>query len=300
VAPVILASMLEQTHAGALGALFPGQGSSVSNCRAIIERHCARLHSDAVKLLGGDPLERAVQGTRYAQPAIFLASLAGWRATRQACAEPSAFAGHSLGEITALTAAGIFAADDALELVVLRARLMDEAVTDGPPGGMVAILKGTVEQAERVALRNGLHVANYNAPGQTVLSGPLDALDAAGHDARSLGLGVLKLGVSGPFHSPSLSRAREPFFRAISTLALNAAPAPVLSSLTAEPFTEPARELADALTAPVRWSETMLALDRLGIDAYLDVGPDRVLERLAKRNLNSIQLIDRESLGVFA
>lgn len=289
--------MLDRTHPAVL---FPGQGSSVAASRPIVERHCARLHATAAKLLGADPLDRAEHGTRFAQPAIFLASLAGWRAARQAGTEACAFAGHSLGEVTALTAAGVFAAEDALELVVLRARLMEESVAGSPAGGMVAILKGTVAQAERIALQNGLHVANYNAPGQTVLSGPLEALDAAGRDARSLGLRALKLSVSGPFHSPALAGAREPFRKALSSVTCEPASGPVLSSFTAAPFTDPAGELAAALSAPVRWRETMLALDRLGAGAYLDIGPDRVLEGLAARNLPGAELIDRESVCALA
>jgi len=282
--------MLERTTAAVL---FPGQGAATGESRPLVEAHCERLYATARELLGADPFERADESTRYAQPAIYLASLAGWRACAQAGIAPFAFAGHSLGEVSALAAAGVLSADDALALVVLRARLMEEA-TASAAGGMLAILKGTVEQAEQLALHHDLHVANYNAPGQTVLSGELEALDDAARDARGQGLRALRLNVSGAFHSPALDPARERFRAALATVSFGRPAAPVFSSMTAAPFTDPAAELAAALTEPVRWSETMLALARLGAGAYIDVGPDRVLERLAARNVGGAELIDRE------
>lgn len=285
--------MLERTSAAVL---FPGQGAATGGSRPLVEGHCDRLYASARELLGADPFERADESTRYAQPAIYLASLAGWRACAQAGIAPCAFAGHSLGEVSALAAAGALGAQDALELVVLRARLMEEA-TVSTPGGMLAILKGTVEQAEQIALHNDLHVANYNSPGQTVLSGELPALDRAARDARDEGLRALRLNVSGAFHSPALEPARERFREVLRTVPFGQPSAPVFSSMTAAPFTDPAAELADALTAPVRWSETMRALERLGAGAYVDAGPDRVLERLAARTVGGAELIDREALS---
>jgi [acyl-carrier-protein] S-malonyltransferase len=286
--------MLERAAAAIL---FPGQGAAVNESRPLVESQCERLYATARKALGGDPFELADQSTRYAQPAIYLASLAGWRACAQAGVTGYAFAGHSLGEISALTAAGVLGADDALELVMLRGRLMEEA-TATTPGGMLAILKGTVEQAEQIALRNHLHVANYNAPGQTVLSGGVDGLDSATSEARDQGLRALRLNVNGAFHSPALAPVRDRFRKALAEIPFGRPSAPVLSSMSAAPFTDSASELAAALTEPVRWSETMLALARLGSASYLDVGPDRVLERLATRNLDDPQLIDREGLRV--
>lgn len=275
--------------------LFPGQGASAAESRPLVESHCGRLYAAALERLGDDPLERADESTRYAQPAIYLASLAGWRACAHAGVTAFAFAGHSLGEIAALAAAGVLAPEDALELVVLRACLMEEASAPAP-GGMIAILKGSVEQAEQIALHNNLHVANYNAPGQTVLSGEIDGLDGAASEARAQGLRALRLNVSGAFHSPSITPARERFRQALREVSFGRPSAPVFSSMTAAPFSDPAEELAAALTKPVRWSETMLALERLGAGVYLDVGPDRVLERLAPRNLAAPELIDLEEL----
>lgn len=288
--------MLQQTRAAIL---FPGQGASVADATVIVEEHCHELHARATELLGADPLEHAQQSTRYAQPAVFLASLAGWRALADTGIEPHAFAGHSLGELAALTAAGVLTAETALALVVLRGNVMDE-IASTTQGGMLAILKGSVEQAERLALGHGLRVANYNAPGQTVLSGARDKLDAAAQDARSQGLRALHLSVSGAFHTPALRPARVRFQQALTSVTLRPASAPVISSMTAAPFTDPVNQLGAALINPVRWSETMTALEQLGAPAYLDVGPDHVLERLVLRNLGDVNVIDRANLGVHA
>jgi [acyl-carrier-protein] S-malonyltransferase len=288
--------MLERTRAAIL---FPGQGAEVTDFKPIVEEHCRGLHSHAGEMLGADPLEHADLSTRFAQPAVFLASLAGWRALTYAGIEPYAFAGHSLGEIAALTAAGALEAEDALRLVVLRGRLMDEIATTAH-GGMLAVLKGSVEQAERLALGHGLRVANYNAPGQTVLSGALGGLDAAARDARAQGLRALHLSVAGAFHTPALRPARVRFQQALTSTTMKAPSAPVISSMTAAPFTDPVNQLGAALINPVRWSETMATLEQLGAPGYVDVGPDHVLERLVPHNLVGAKVIDRANLGVHA
>ena len=288
--------MLDRTSAAIL---FPGQGASVTGSRPLVEEHCPRLYLRAREHLDADPFEHAERSTRFAQPAVFLASLAGWRAAESAGIDPCAYAGHSLGEIAALTAAGVLAPGDALELVVLRGRVMDE-VSSITRGGMVAILKGTVEEAERLALAHGLRVANYNAPAQIVLSGPLEGLDAATRDARAQGLRALRLAVSGAFHTPALRPARVQFQQALKAVTIKPARGPVFSSMTAAPFTDPVNQLGAALINPVRWAETMKALEQLGPPGYLDIGPDRILERLVPRNLGDVNIIDRANLGAHA
>lgn len=280
--------------------LFPGQGSSVAGSESLIERHCCDLYARAQELLGVDPLQLAGESTRYAQPAIFLASLAGWRALEKSGVSVTAFAGHSLGELTALSAAGVFDAEDGLRLVVMRGRLMDEAACLETAGGMLAILKGSDQQAERLAEDCGVSVANYNAPGQVVLSGPNESLTRAADTARAWGLRALHLSVAGAFHSPAIAAAREPFRRALSAIARRPATQPVFSGLTAAPFRDEPHELAAALCAPVRWTDTMRALERLHPRSFIDVGPDEVLARLTSRNLPHATVASVENLGVLA
>ena len=279
--------------------LFPGQGSSLAGARDLVETHCSDLHQLSCGLLGQDPFDHASESTLYAQPATFLASLAGWAALGE-IDQPVAFAGHSLGEITALTAAGVFDAEGALRLVILRAALMADATRGGEPGGMLALLKGVPGQADAIAAACGVVVANDNAPGQAVLSGPLDRLRQAAGVARGQGLRAIALDVSGAFHSPAVDAAREPFERAVRSHRLGVPYGAVFSGLTAAPFVDIPKELADALIRPVRWRETMTALRALGVTSFIDVGPDRVLARLAERNLPGCTVITSEALVVDA
>jgi len=144
--------------------LFPGQGASVAGAGVLVGEYCPELLERCVEALGGDPFERAAESTRFAQPAIFLASIAGWRSLDGAGIEPRAFAGHSVGELSALTAAGVLRAQDGLELVILRGRLMHDAAAAGAGGGMLAVLKGMIADAEQLAETFGLTLATPLGP----------------------------------------------------------------------------------------------------------------------------------------
>jgi [acyl-carrier-protein] S-malonyltransferase len=269
--------------AGATAFLFPGQGVSLSGSRGIVAETCPQPYERCCELLGEDPFDRAGESTRFAQPAIFLTSIARW--IRLNAGPPSALAGHSLGEVSALTVAGALSLDAALSLVVTRGALMADAAEREGDGGMLAVLKGTFDDARELCHIHGVDIANDNAPGQTVLSGDHEALDAAAADARARGLRAMRLDVAGAFHSPAMQSACEPFRRALEIVDIVEPRAPVFSSMTAAPFRDVRAELARALVHPVRWRETMLALHANGARRFVDVGPDRVLARLAERNL---------------
>ena len=263
--------------------LFPGQGSHVPGMRDLVAAHAPDLLDRCLHLVGDDPFELAGESTRFAQPAIFCASVAGWRALDDDVRDDVvAVAGHSLGEFAALVAAGALDARAALELVVLRGRLMAEA----GGGTMLALLGADDETAEALAFRHAVTVANYNSPGQVVLSGPADALDDAATAARAHGLRAMELGVAGAFHSPAMQPAAGAFSRALDNASFAAPRIPVISCATAAPLTDPRRELVAALTTPVRWTATMRALAEVA-DTFVDVGPGRVLHKLVKRNLET-------------
>src|SRR4051794_13766905 len=266
--------------------LFPGQGSltpdSAEHARAV----CPRLVEIATELVGDDPFKLAHERTDYAQPAIFLASMAGWR--EREAEHVVAMAGHSLGELSALAAAGALAVEDALELVVVRGRLMKQA-GQGNGGGMVALLGGDPDAAGQLAAENGLSIANDNAPGQLVLSGPLAGVDAIKREARERGFKALQLDVAGAFHSQSVASAHQPFLEALRAVKWHAPDVPVISGATVSLFGDPPQQLADALIAPVRWREVMALLFDLGARDFVDVGPGRVLARLVPRNLPALE-----------
>jgi [acyl-carrier-protein] S-malonyltransferase len=271
--------------------LFPGQGSQTPEMRDLVVEVAPELLSIAVEVVGEDPFPRAGEGTNFAQPAIFCASLAGWAALGHP--QGDLMAGHSLGELAALVAAGSLSEREGLELVALRGRLMQEAGERAGDGGMVALLgAGAAEHAAEIADARGLAVANDNSPQQVVLSGSRAALPDAAEHAKTLGLRAMALPVTGAFHSPMMASAVPEFAAALERAEIRAPRVPVLSAVTAEPFDDVRRGLLDALTMPVRWRETMLALHGLGADRFVEVGPGRVLTGLAKRTLRDVELVN--------
>jgi malonyl CoA-acyl carrier protein transacylase len=234
------------------------------------------------ELVGEDPFDRVAESTRFAQPAIFCASLASWTRIADRVA-PRAMAGHSLGELSALAASGALDEHDALRLVVVRAELMARSGEASGDGTMLALVGGTPARAGALASRHGVFVANDNAPDQVVLSGERAELEAAAAAAKVDGLRVVSLPVAGAFHSPHMAAAVEPFRVALQQVEFHAPTVPVLSCASARPFVDPVGELAKALVHQVRWRETMLALASHGANTFIDVGPGRVLARLARR-----------------
>jgi [acyl-carrier-protein] S-malonyltransferase len=271
----------------ATAVLFPGQGVSLAGAQEPVRDACRELYERCCVLLGDDPFERAGESTRFAQPAIFLASIAGWRSLN--AGTPLALAGHSLGELSALAAAQALTLEDALSLVVLRGSLMADAAQRNGDGGMLALLKGTPTQARALAQTHGVVIANDNAAGQVVLSGARAALTLAALDARRQGLRAMRLDVAGAFHSPAMAAARGPLHAALDAVTIAEPRITVFSSMTAAPFRDIPRELADAIVRPVRWRATMAALAELGAVRYVDTGPDRVLARLVARNLPGVE-----------
>jgi [acyl-carrier-protein] S-malonyltransferase len=256
---------------------------------ALVAEHAPDLLDRALALCGDDLFDRVDESTRYAQPAIFCASVAGWNRAAPLSEPPVAVAGHSLGEFAALVAAEAVDADAALELVALRGNLMADASEGAGGGSMLALLKASVEDAARLAAAHGVVVANDNAPGQLVLSGARDALAAVAEDARAEGLRAMSIGVEGAFHSSAMEPAVRPFADALAETRFRAPAFPVVSCLTGAPLTDPARELADALTNPVRWTTAMRALADLGARRFLDAGPGHVVAKLVRRNIRDAE-----------
>ncbi len=271
---------------GATAILFPGQGSHTEDMRDEV----ARVRPDLLELVseavGEDPFPRVNDGTNFAQPAIFCASLAGYEALGRP--KGDFMAGHSLGELAALVAAGAVSERDGLELVVLRGALMGQA----EEGGMLALLgRGAAEQAPELAESHGLTVANDNSPQQVVLSGPRNKLPEAERAGTALGLRAMQLDVTGAFHSPLMAAAVRPFEEALKRVEFTPPRVPVMSAVTTEPFDDIPLRLAQALTHPVRWRETMLALHELGVERFIEVGPGKVLTGLVKRTLKDVELV---------
>ena len=270
-----------------IAAIFPGQGSHADGMDEPWRGH--PILERGLELLDEDPFERLDEGTRFQQPAIFLCSVAAWEQWREECpgeaAEVRAAAGHSLGEYAALVAAQVLRFDDAVLLVAQRAAAMADA-GELADGGMAAMLGGEDQAVRALAARLGLTVANDNAPGQLVLSGPAAKVEEALELARDeTGARARRLDVSGAFHSPLMEPAAARLAAALDRVELQPARFPVYANGSAAPFADVRRELSENLLRPVRWRETLLALRAAGVDRFVEHGPGAVLTGLVKRTL---------------
>ena len=279
--------------------LFPGQGSQYvgmardlydtnSIARDIIDRADGVLGTKLSWTMFEGP-EEELRQTANAQPAIFLHSYVLYQLLENPA--PEMAAGHSLGEYTALTVANALTFDDALRLVQLRGASMQEAGTINP-GTMAAIIGLGDEVVERicreVASEMGMvQSANFNAPGQVVVSGAPAAVEEVMRRTKEAGARMAKqLNVSGAFHSPLMEPAREKLVAALAETPVHDAEFPVWANVTAGPV-RTAAEIRDVLlkqlTAPVRWTDSMRGMAAAGASEYIEVGPGSVLQGLAKR-----------------
>lgn len=288
--------------------VFSGQGSQYvgmaadiiaadDRARTMAQRANDILGYDLVEIMSHGP-EDQLRQTRYTQPALFLHE-AIVLATTPAQAGMRAVAGHSLGEYSALYAAGVVSFDDALELVQRRASLMFDA-GDRLPGTMVAVV-GMDDDAVRTLcaeLNTGgdmvLVPANFNSPGQVVISGSAEYVRACMPLFKERGAKLVKeLQVSGAFHSPLLAEAQAGLAESITATSFADASVPVYVNVSATPVTAAADLQAAAiaqLTAPVLWTDTMHAMWNDGISSFLEVGPGKVLQGLIKRTLSEATL----------
>lgn len=289
--------------------LFPGQGSqTVGMAKRLYESH-PTLHSlflQAEEIIG-QPLRQlmfegpaeALQRTSITQPALYLH---GYAVAQTRPEKPDAVAGHSLGEFTALAVAGVFSFEEGLELVKVRAQGMQEAC-DARPSTMAAIIGLSDEVVERLcseAADTGIVVAaNYNSPGQVVVSGEIAAVQAVMAKARSAGARLVKqLAVNGAFHSPLMEPARQKLAAAIERTLFRTPHIPVYPNVSARQEKDPARLkalLIEQLTAPVRWTQTLQAMWTDGIRTFYELGPGNVLTGLVKRTLPEAQAFSYDS-----
>jgi [acyl-carrier-protein] S-malonyltransferase len=258
--------------------------------RAIFDRADVALGLPLTRIMWDGP-EEELTATRNAQPAILTHSIAARAAVLESLPPVALAAGHSLGEFSAYVAAGAMAFEDAVRAVRRRGELMYRSGQDRP-GTMAAILgldDDAVEAACRDASVGGDDCvpANYNGPGQVVISGDEPAVRRAMELAREAGAKrVLPLNVSGAFHSPLMAVAKAAFEEHLRGVPLSPVDFPVVSNVTAAPVSDPEearRLLVEQLTAPVRWTASMRTMVESGIHRFIELGPGSVLAGLMKR-----------------
>ncbi len=286
--------------------LFPGQGSQfigmgkeLYNSNSEASKH----FDNANKILGIDLKtimfegpEETLKQTEYTQPAIFLHSIALYKTLG---AKPDMVAGHSLGEFSALVACGAVSFEDALKIVRRRGELMQQAGTQNP-GTMAAIIGMDDEAVEKTCAQasdeTGKEViaANYNCPGQLVISGYQEAVEKAVEVAKENGARMAKLlPVSGAFHSSLMKPAYEGLKSQLEQLDISEPVCPIYSNYTAEPTAAPEEirsNLLNQLLNPVRWTQTLNNMSANGAEAFVEVGPGKVLQGLVKRTLKGIEI----------
>lgn len=286
--------------------LFPGQGSQEVGMGAELFSARPDLLGDAAdEVLGWSLREMCLEGpeeeltrTEHAQPALYAVSFAMWDTLRpELPSMPQAAAGHSLGEYTALAAAGAIDFLDGLWLVAERGRGMAEAA-DAEPSGMAALIGGDESAAEelaeaRRAMGGRLWVANINAPGQVVVAGGSDDIVWAGEHASDHGIRrVIPLKVAGAFHSPFMESAATRLATAMERVEFSSPEFPVWANATARPHgREVGRALLEQLTSPVRFGASLAGMAAHGATSFVHVGPGDVTAGLAKRSVESTEAL---------
>lgn len=298
--------------------VFPGQGSqyvgmaqdlvtAYPEARAIFDQADATLGFALASLCFNGP-ETALTDTINAQPALLTHSIAALRVlqTIRPNLAPRFVAGHSLGEYSALVAADALEFTDALTLVRERGRVM-KAAGEQTPGAMAAIIGMDTAALESVCAETGAQIANYNAPGQIVISGEKDALYRAVELAKTRGAKrAITLAVSIASHSRWMENAAREFAHAVAATPLRAPRVPVISNVTAQPLTtveDIRRELVAQLTASVQWIKTIEYIAAQGVTQFIEIGPKDVLAGLIRRiikDTHAISIGDVASVKGFA
>lgn len=297
-----------------LGVVFPGQGAQRVGMGVDLARASAAARAcfdEASEALGYDMLALCAEGpedklalTEHTQPAILCVSVAAYRVWQERYGvTPVAAAGHSLGEYSALVAAGALGFADAVRLVRLRGRAMQEAVPVGR-GKMAAVLgidaPALREACAAAAQGEVVAPANYNAPGQIVISGAAAAVDRAAALAKERGAKrALPLEVSAPFHCELMRPAAELLAAALADVALTAPRFTVVANVDAQAYPGEAaamrRRLIDQVCAPVRWEDCVRAMAAAGVEVTLECGPGKVISAMIKRIAPALRLLNVET-----
>lgn len=277
--------------------VFPGQGAqfvgmgkdlydSNEEARALFE-HANEILGFRITDLMFAGTDEELKQTKVTQPAIFLHSVILAKSLGEEF-KPDMTAGHSLGEFSALVTAGALSFDDGLRLVAARAQAMQKAC-ELKPSTMAAVLALADDKVEEIceSIDGVVVCANFNCPGQIVISGDVEAVEKACEACKAAGAKrALRLNVSGAFHSPCMEPARAELAEAIEATEFHTPVCPVYQNVDAKPHTDPAEikaNLVAQLTGPVRWTQTVRNMIMDGADTFIEIGPGRVLQGLVSK-----------------
>jgi [acyl-carrier-protein] S-malonyltransferase len=288
------------------GAQAPGMGQDVYDefdaARAVFKAADDRLGFAISKLCFEGP-EDKLKETAIAQPAMVTASLAYLAAARdmEVLPQPDFVAGHSLGEYTALAAAGALEFADAIQLAALRGRLMQLASQESP-GTMAAVLGISETDLGVIAANGGIYIANYNSPGQLVISGARENMAGVMETLTAKGARVIPLAVSGAFHTPLMAGAADGLAKVVERLEFKDAAVPIIANTSGQPITaaEDIRaELLKQLTESVYWQKSVEYMIAEGVTTFVEIGPGKVLTGLIRRisrDVRTMNIGDAQSI----
>ena len=288
--------------------VFPGQGSQFSGmgkdlyennelAKSMFDKADEILGFPITKIMFEGSNEELMQ-TKVTQPAVFLHSVI---LAKVLGVEPAAVAGHSLGEFSALVVAGALSFEDGLRLVAKRAMAMQKCC-ENQPGGMAAIINLDDEVIEKVceSIDGVVVAANYNCPGQLVISGANEAVDAACVKLKEAGARrALRLPVGGAFHSPLMEAARAELEQAIAEVEFHTPVCPIYQNVDAQPQSEPEvikANIIAQLTAPVRWTQIAKNMIADGFDSFVELGPGAVLQGMIKKVSSEVSVESKSNM----
>ncbi|MGI6255721.1 MAG: ACP S-malonyltransferase [Acutalibacter sp.] len=284
------------------GAQYSGMGQSLCEtspaAKAVFDTADALRPGTSEQCFTGTAEELSI--TKNTQPCLYCVDLAAAKALEEAGVKPDYVAGFSLGEIAALTYAGVFTEEQGFSFVCKRAEAMQKA-GEANPGAMAAVLKLKNEQVEELCAGfEKVWPVNYNCPGQLVCAGEKSQIEAFCQKVDEAGGRAKMLAVSGGFHSPFMESASQTLKEVLEPMELSAARVPVYANYTAQPYDDSAKELlTQQVKNPVRWQETVERLVELGVDTFIECGPGKTLCGLIRKTAKGVTAVnvqDGESL----
>lgn len=297
--------------------IFAGQGAQVPGMGKdfACDPELGQLFERANQVLGFDLAKLCFEGqpedltrSNICQPAIFIVSVAAYRAFQKQCPQVSfgMAAGLSLGEWTALHVSGVLSFEEALKILEARGRFMQEACEE-QPSGMVSIMGASAEQLETLCAQAGITVANINSDAQVVLSGARDGVAKAAQIAGDMGVKAIVLNVAGAFHSPLMASARTKLANVIADVTFHAPTLPVLANVSGKLHTDDPEAIKDAMlrqvTESVRWCDCVRCAIDAGAKTFIEFGPGKVLSGLIRRidkSVTTLNVQDAASLDATA